>query len=330
MTGAGPQLTVWIPTYNRAGFLRDCLSALLDQGLARDEWTVVVSDNASTDATPDVVREFSDRLPLQHLRREKNIPAIDNLNAAGEAARTPFLSVLCDDDLVPPGQLGRGLRTLRAHDDGVVYGALGLGVHRPGDPTAFPLGMLLDVAPVAGEPFLYRWSPRAWLANCSLHTPLTIIGSIFRLDRIPVRPLFDPAFPQEADRKLFIALTAHGAVYSSPWIGGYLRYHPGQQTRENLHDTRRDDVTRFAFETAKALGHDLAAHWREALPTLGEAELEWVGPRLARRWPDGLGEALLREAKVEERLAALRRDRRAEKARRKGGLIGRLRGMLGG
>jgi glycosyltransferase involved in cell wall biosynthesis len=323
-----PDLTVWIPTYNRSGFLRECLTALLEQGLARDDWQVVVSDNASTDDTPAVCAAFADRLPIVHRRRERNVPAIDNIDAAGDEAGTRYVAFVCDDDLVPPGQLGRGLRVLRARDDGVLYGALGLGLGRFGDPAAWPLGMLLDCRPVDGDPFLLRWETAPWLANCSLHTPLTIIGSIFRLDRIPSRPLFPREFPQEADRHLFIRLAGHGTIYSAPWIGGYLRYHGAQQTHDNEHGEQRDLVTRLALDTAKSMNVDLAAWWVERLKTASEGELEFIGPRLLRRWPEGMGDDILRRAGADARLAQLRAARKGR--RRKGGLIGRLRSLLGG
>jgi glycosyltransferase involved in cell wall biosynthesis len=49
---------VCIPTYNRSGLLRSSLQSVLWQSLRDIE--VIVSDNASTDDTEDVVRSLGD------------------------------------------------------------------------------------------------------------------------------------------------------------------------------------------------------------------------------------------------------------------------------
>jgi rhamnopyranosyl-N-acetylglucosaminyl-diphospho-decaprenol beta-1,3/1,4-galactofuranosyltransferase len=62
-----------VVTYNRRALLEECLDALLAQTVPADE--IIVIDNASTDGTPDLVRE---RFPGIHLER---LP--ENLGGAG-------------------------------------------------------------------------------------------------------------------------------------------------------------------------------------------------------------------------------------------------------
>jgi glycosyltransferase involved in cell wall biosynthesis len=56
-----PQLSVGVPVFNGERYLAEALTALRDQDLPDIE--VIVSDNASTDATPDIVRSFVDDDP---------------------------------------------------------------------------------------------------------------------------------------------------------------------------------------------------------------------------------------------------------------------------
>lgn len=318
-------LTVFIPTYNRSGFLRECLTALLDQGLTRDELVVMVSDNASTDDTEQVARSFEDRLQVVYRRNEANTSSMENINLAGSLVTTPYLSILCDDDLLPPGQLGRALRCLRAHPDGACYGALGLGQHAFGDLGAIPLGLLLDPEPVPDEPFLFRWGELAFLANCAIHTPLTIIGSVFRLDAIEERPLF--AYPQEGDRLLFLRVVGRGTVYSSPWIGGHLRLHPAQATHGNDEgDTRT--VCRHVLERAEELGHDVPGYWVERLAGADERELQAYCPLIQRSFPPELSKEVLERAGVARRWKDLKRKRKLQKYRP--GLMWKVRRFFGG
>ena len=53
-----PKLTVGIPTFNRARWLRETIDSVLAQTYT--DFRVIVSDNASDDDTPDVVRSFDD------------------------------------------------------------------------------------------------------------------------------------------------------------------------------------------------------------------------------------------------------------------------------
>jgi glycosyltransferase involved in cell wall biosynthesis len=326
-----PDLTVFIPTYNRSHFLRECLAALLDQGLPPSEFVVLVSDNASTDDTKMVAERFGERLQVRYHRRSENVGHVANLNGAAELVTTPYVAFLCDDDLVSPGQLGRAMTCLRARPRACLFAALGLAQTRFGDGSTFPLGRFIDVEAVDGEPFLFRWSRAAWLAACSLHTPMTIIGSVFRLASIPQRPLFLPDFPQESDRMLFLGMADAGEIYSAPWIGGHLRYHDAQQTLRNpggSRETRR--VTRRALDRARELDCDLASYWIERIPDLGLSDLEFVCGRIGRHYPDELRTRILDETGARRRLARLHREKRRMRraSRRRRGVIDRLRYLL--
>jgi abequosyltransferase len=49
---AKPLLTIAIPTYNRAGYLKELLSILADQLKDEPRVELIISDNASPDETP--------------------------------------------------------------------------------------------------------------------------------------------------------------------------------------------------------------------------------------------------------------------------------------
>lgn len=86
-------VSVIIPVRDDAGFLRECLQALAAQTVAPLE--IIVVDNASSDATADVAREFGARVITQ---RELGIPIS---SATGyDAARGSILARL-DSDSVP-------------------------------------------------------------------------------------------------------------------------------------------------------------------------------------------------------------------------------------
>ena len=67
-------LTIAIPTYNRATCLRELLSVLTDQLRHESRVELLISDNASPDQTPAVVKDFVTRgLQVRYIRNTQNI-----------------------------------------------------------------------------------------------------------------------------------------------------------------------------------------------------------------------------------------------------------------
>jgi glycosyltransferase involved in cell wall biosynthesis len=99
-----PFVTIAIPTYNRAQFLKGCVTSALSQEY--ENFEVLVSDNASTDATEHILQQFHDRR-LRILRQETNIGLLPNWNACLAHARGDYVVVVSDDDIVAPWLLER-------------------------------------------------------------------------------------------------------------------------------------------------------------------------------------------------------------------------------
>ena len=57
------RVTVAIPTYNRADFLRQTLAGIVAQQFPRDHFEILVIDNNSRDHTAAVVAEFASAHP---------------------------------------------------------------------------------------------------------------------------------------------------------------------------------------------------------------------------------------------------------------------------
>ena len=94
-----PRLSICIPTYNRAGLLRETLTHLTD--VCDDGVEIVISDNASPDDTQEVITSFSQR--FRHFRAIRQ--PIDrgkalNYVAAMSLARGKYFYPLSDDDQI--------------------------------------------------------------------------------------------------------------------------------------------------------------------------------------------------------------------------------------
>src|SRR6202140_4224722 len=103
-----PLLTIAIPTYNRAGCLKELLSVLSEQVKDERRVELIISDNASVDETPSVVQEFADRgLRFRYFRNPENIGPDANFLHCFEQARGKYVWLFSDDDLIVPGGLAK-------------------------------------------------------------------------------------------------------------------------------------------------------------------------------------------------------------------------------
>ncbi len=91
------RLTIGVPVHNEAEFLAGSLEELRTQPFADIE--VLVFDNASTDATADVARDFVARDSRFHyFRQPENKGALRNFQDVLAAAKSPyFMWKACDD-----------------------------------------------------------------------------------------------------------------------------------------------------------------------------------------------------------------------------------------
>ncbi len=92
-------ISILIATHNGAKTLPTVLDAYTKLDHLEDDWQIIIVDNASTDDTPEILRSYTDRLPLLPIRTERQGKNIA-LNI-GLAEVSGSLVVLSDDDAVP-------------------------------------------------------------------------------------------------------------------------------------------------------------------------------------------------------------------------------------
>jgi len=105
-----PFVTIAVPTFNRAPLLGRCVTSALAQ--TYENFEVLVSDNASTDETPNVLSQFTDRR-LRVLRQKNNIGLLPNWNACLAGARGDYIIFVSDDDRIAPWLLQRCVEIIR-------------------------------------------------------------------------------------------------------------------------------------------------------------------------------------------------------------------------
>lgn len=109
------RFSVLLPTRNGGNFLDNCIRSILEQD--HGDFELVISDNANTDATPDIIREFSGDSRLKVIHQATPIPVSENWTAALQASGGDYVLMMGDDDYLLPGTLRRLDEALMRHDD---------------------------------------------------------------------------------------------------------------------------------------------------------------------------------------------------------------------
>jgi GT2 family glycosyltransferase len=116
-------ISVIVPTFNKARFLRASLAALGYQALARDRFEVVVVVDGSSDDTMAFLEGFRPGYALRHVWRENGGRSRARNHGAALARGTHFL-FMDDDVLLHPRHLVHLLEGLEARPRGVHAGSL--------------------------------------------------------------------------------------------------------------------------------------------------------------------------------------------------------------
>ena len=100
-----PKLSVCIPCYNGAKFLRSAVESVIAQGY--QDYELVIIDNCSDDDSEELINNLTKKYHsvIRSYRNERNIGMAGNLNKCLEFARGKYVKILCVDDYLLPGCL---------------------------------------------------------------------------------------------------------------------------------------------------------------------------------------------------------------------------------
>jgi GT2 family glycosyltransferase len=120
-----PRMSVVVVSWNARGYVHECLSSLRRQSIS-DYVEVIVVDNASTDGTPEMVRDVFPEVLL--IRKDVNLGFARANNVGMRAARGEFVSLINSDVNVPPECLEKILHFM---EDNPKVGVTGPKMLRP-------------------------------------------------------------------------------------------------------------------------------------------------------------------------------------------------------
>lgn len=233
-----PKVSVCVITYNQEAFIGECLQSIVDQETDFD-FEVVVGDDASTDGTADVVREFETRYP----NRVRAIYQCENIGGGARnfrlvhlAAAGEYIAHVDGDDVLLPGKLQSQVAILDAnpHISYAAHAVKVIGSSRViGDHPKYPeIGSVYDLLRLGTyfthSSVMYRRST----------------GSVLKLPELCI------------DYYMHIARAMHGDLYLDKRVLGLYRTNVGGISQSSSNRNNMERYFEEAFDFAAEAGLD--------------------------------------------------------------------------
>jgi glycosyltransferase involved in cell wall biosynthesis len=101
---AQPLVSIVLPAYNGAAYLSEAIDSCLAQTYRH--WELILVDDCSTDATPQIISDYAGRDPrIRSIRHETNKKLPEALNTGHAAARGDYLMWTSDDNRFLPSAI---------------------------------------------------------------------------------------------------------------------------------------------------------------------------------------------------------------------------------
>ncbi|MEM6449832.1 MAG: glycosyltransferase [Cyanobacteria bacterium P01_D01_bin.105] len=109
-----PNVSICIPTYNRADVLPYAVNSVLSQTYT--DFELLICDDASSDHTPEVVRQWQDPR-VRYICHPQNIKRSRNMRSGYEAAKGEYFIKFDDDDALTPTFLEKAVAVLETQPE---------------------------------------------------------------------------------------------------------------------------------------------------------------------------------------------------------------------
>jgi len=241
-----PTVSVVIPVYNGARYLRDAVESMLKQTYT--DFELIAVNDGSTDGSLRILEQLARLDSRMRVISRPNTGVSGAANDGIAAAQGEFIARMDSDDIAMPHRLQTQVDYLRAHPQVVLLGSRVLLI----DPYGSPLyegDQHLEHADI--EKDLLQGIGWAVVQPVSM-IPTKVLRDAggYRLDRVP-----------SEDLELFLRLCLLGRVVNLPEILLHYRQHP-----QSANHTRYEEQNRLKreilTEAHAARGIQLAPDWR--------------------------------------------------------------------
>lgn len=260
-----PAVTVIMPVYNAAPFLKEAIECVLAQTYS--DLTLLLIDDGSTDGSEAVISSFDDPR-IRYVKNGQNLGLIKTLNRGIAMTETEFVARLDADDLTATDRLALQMEYMFAHPEtgvcGTWYENIDKEGHRINTVHQPDRNELIKPAFLFNNPFM--------------HSSLLI-----RTELLKKNP-FSENYPHLEDYELWFRLSRQTRMVNLPRVMASYRWH-GSNVSTTFSRTQQDSCLRLVKEILAGLGIDPTPEELEIhrkLSFLQRGKTHFSGPELKR------------------------------------------------
>lgn len=266
------KVSVIVPAYNAADYLRQSVESILGQTFA--DFELIVVDDCSTDSTPDILASYGDPR-LRVVRNPQNMGVVGARNRAMEEVRGEYVASFDADDVSLPTRLAKQVAYLDANPGVALMGTASRYLED---------GKLQPGRRVAGStPLLVRWLLH--ISNPLVHPSLMYRADTIR--RLGVLLREECKYAEDFDLHHRIMQVADVAFLDDPLI--LYRRHPGSITFKHEPEMIAKAIGILAVPYQRWFGPDADAaaalvvtHVMAGKPAVDEPTVRRLGEVLSR------------------------------------------------
>ena len=240
-----PRVSIGLPVYNGENFVEDAIRSVLVQTF--EDLELIVSDNASTDRSAEIARDFAASDPrVRYFRNDRNLGAAPNYNRAWAESTGSLFKWLSHDDRIMPTYVAATVAALDGSPDAVLCNTVVDYIDEHGAVfTTYDSGLAL----ASGADPAQRFAAMVLRS----HACIDFFGMARR--EAMVGSLLHGSF-HGADRAFLAQMALRGRLLQLPEHLVQMREHQHRYTRNN------------ADAKARRLWHDSSAKRSASMPTL--------------------------------------------------------------
>jgi glycosyltransferase involved in cell wall biosynthesis len=221
-----PRVSVILPCYNGAAYLREAVASILGQTMR--DFELIVVDDGSTDASPAILAAMAREDARICVVAQPNGGIVAALNAATALARAPYLARMDADDVSFPERLAFQASYLDRHPEVVLVGGHAVADRHPSPVSARTTGGRHARTDLSVFP------PRVAVA---MH-PLIMM----RAAALHAMGGYRATYPHAEDYDLFLRAAAFGRIANPPVDLLFYRRHAGAISIGHMEEQERAAV----------------------------------------------------------------------------------------
>ena len=204
MSQIKPIISVLMPAYNAAEYIREAIDSILTQTFTDFEFIII--NDGSTDSTEDIILSYSDKR-IKYYANECNLGIVKTLNRGIDLSNGRYIARMDADDVSMPDRLEKQVHLLDVNPQIVASGTLYTIL---GDGSNIPVDVATDTEDIRYDMAIY----------CQFaHSTMMIRKDILEQYKLRYREEYKYA----EDYKLWTELLQFGEMINIPDVLGYIR-----------------------------------------------------------------------------------------------------------